>query len=122
LALRLATGNTLEHSPTLSKSFCLHRENKFSLFACQARKPYSHKAFPRFHAREIIGKNFAVSVIFRRRSARESKANDCQVVRTKSEAQAGNPSGKERTGKEWEEREGREGKDSMLQEPIAIPH
>jgi hypothetical protein len=44
-------------------------KNKFSFFSCQARKPYSHKAFPRFHAREIIGKNFAACVNFQRRSA-----------------------------------------------------
>jgi hypothetical protein len=92
-------------------------KNKFQFFSCQARNPYSHKAFPRFHAREIIGKNFAACVIFRRRSA--GKQREGLPAGTYQEI---NPSGKPKRkgqgkGKDGKgrERKGRkEGKDSML--------
>lgn len=70
-ARRLVRGDgcNLAIERSLSTSILQELKNKFSFFPCQARKPYNHKAFPRFHAREIIGKNFAACVNFQRRSA-----------------------------------------------------
>jgi hypothetical protein len=106
----------------LSKSFLQELKNNFSFFSCQARKPYSHKAFPRFHARETIGKNFAVSV----------KSGDDQPGKAKRrtamwyvlEERTRTKAKRKGLGKERKEgrKEGKEGKESMLQEPIAIPH
>jgi hypothetical protein len=53
----------------LSITIYCKAENKFSFLACQAHNPSNHKAFPRLHAREVIGKYFPLahnSGVFRR--------------------------------------------------------
>jgi len=57
-ALFAGNASNLASGENLSKSFCLHPENNFSFFSCQARKPYSHKTFRRFQAEKLSGKNF----------------------------------------------------------------
>jgi hypothetical protein len=56
----VATGNAsnLASGQSLSTSFCLQRENIFSLFSLQAINPIPHKGNPRLNAKETIGKNF----------------------------------------------------------------
>lgn len=123
------TGNTdnLPSARSLSKSFLQQLKNKFSFFPCQASKPYNHKAFPRFNARQTIGKNFAASVIFRRRSAGKqgeglpggTYQEQNPSGKPKRKGQGKGKDGKGRNEGERKERTGREGKESMLQEPIA---
>jgi hypothetical protein len=98
----------------LSTSILQELKNKFPFFPCQARKPYGHKAFPRFHAREIIGKNFPASVIFRRSMTRESKAKDCQRVRNGGKDKDESQAERTRTAREGKER--KEGNQSRLLE------
>jgi hypothetical protein len=74
VAAFIGNASNLASRRRLSINVCLHRENKIQFFSYQARNPISHKAFPRFNARVIIGKNFPAIVNYRRSCDQESKA------------------------------------------------
>lgn len=60
VCIALFTGNreNLSNERSMSTSFHQIGESKFSLLACHARKPYSHKGFPRFQPEKLSGKTF----------------------------------------------------------------
>ena len=86
----VATGNgdNLSSGRRLSINKLQELENKFLFFSCHDRKPYSHKVFRRFQAKELSGKNFSPGHHFRR-STREMNGMEWNGMDWK------------RTGKDW---------------------